>query len=170
MRLLFLIFVVCFVVLPVSSYSFVIPERLEYELTLGGIKIGSALLETRDNPPYVELSSRVSSVQWVSLFYGIEDGAQSFQSKKVQKGPKKTAIAAFRPHTYRVKMTEGPYSANKEFYFDYTKKIISFTDHLNNEKSHHILRDNTIDPPVRSVSNTSNNFKAREVCFPEYIQ
>lgn len=144
MRLLFLIFVGCFVVLPVSTYSFVVPERLEYELTLGGIKIGSALLETRESPPYTGLYSRVTSVKWVSMFYGIEDGVETLLLKRPQRDPKKPAI--FHSHSYKVKMIEGPYRVNKEFLFDRAKKMIVYTDLLNNEKSNHVLKEQTIDP------------------------
>lgn len=127
-----------------SAAGFNIPENLQYDLTLGGIKIGNVTLEAKNNASYVELASRVTSVKWVSLFYEVEDGAVSFLTRKSQKDPAKAF--AFNPHTYRVKLIEGSNKVNKEFNFDHARKTITYVDHLNNERSYHVLKDATIDP------------------------
>lgn len=127
-----------------SAAGFNVPEDLQYELTLGGIKIGDVSLTARNNASYVELDSRVASTQWVSMFYEVEDSAVSFVTRKQQKKPAKAF--AYNPHTYRFKMVEGPYTANKEFYFDQQKKTITYTDHLNRETTRHMLKDSAMDP------------------------
>lgn len=134
----------CLISLSANAFGFDIPENLQYELTLGGIKIGKVSLETRNNPPYIELASRVTSVKWVSMFYEVEDSAVSLVTKKQQKLPLK--IPAYDSHTYRVKLNEGPYRVSKEFYFDYAKKAIVYKDQINNETTYHRFKASTMDP------------------------
>lgn len=127
-----------------NAAGFDIPENLQYELTLGGITIGSVSLETKNNPPYVELLSRVTSARWVSLFYEVEDTAVSFLTMPRQKKHPKTF--PYNPHTYRIKIVEGTNKVSKEYDFDIQRKTITYTDHLNKEASRHVMKDSTIDP------------------------
>jgi hypothetical protein len=137
----------CFIifVLLVSNVSgFSIPEKFQYDLTLGGIKIGTVSLETKESGPYVQLISRVTSVKWVSLFYKVDDTAVSFISKQQPKKPEKTFL--FHPATYRINLNEGANKIYKEFSFDHTKKRVSYIDYLNKEKLYYMLKDLTFDP------------------------
>jgi len=111
---------------------------------LGGIKIGNLSLETKDSGSYGQLTSRVTSVKWVSLFYKVDDTAVSFISKQQTKKPEKTFL--FRPATYRIDLNEGKNTIHKEFRFDHTKKRISYIDYLNKEKLYYMPKDLTFDP------------------------
>lgn len=144
MKKYFLFPVLCFISLSSAVFGFEIPENLQYELTLGGIKIGKVSLEARNNAPYIELASKVSSVKWVSMFYEVEDSAVSFAVKKQQKNPSKTF--PYDSSIYRVRLDEGPYKVNKEFYFDQAKKTVTYKDYLNKEKTYHTFKDSTMDP------------------------
>lgn len=144
MKKYFLFILLCFISLSGAALGFDIPENLKYELTLGGIKIGNVSLEARHNASYIELDSRVTSVRWVSMFYEVEDNAVSFVTKKPQKKPAKTF--AYDSRTYRVKLNEGPYRINKEFYFDQAKKIVTYKDYITNEKTYHLLKASAMDP------------------------
>jgi hypothetical protein len=111
---------------------------------LGGIKIGTVSLETKESGPYVQLISRVTCVKWVSLFYKVDDTAVSFISKQQPKKPEKTFL--FHPATYRINLNERANKIYKEFDFDYTKKRISYIDYLNKEKLYYMLKNLTLDP------------------------
>jgi len=101
-------------------------------------------LEVKDNGPYIQITSTVTSKKWVSVFYEVDDIAVSFLSRGKQKNPVKTFM--FIPRTYRIKLNEGTNKIYKEFDFDHTKKRISYIDYLNKEKLYYMLKDLTFDP------------------------
>jgi hypothetical protein len=101
-------------------------------------------IEVQDNGPYIQLTSKVSSNKWLSLFYEVDDTAVSFLKKREQKKP--TGNFPFSPNLYRTTLNEGKNKVQKEFTFDYIKKTICYTDLLNKKKACYILKGLTFDP------------------------
>jgi len=139
-----LFFFIIFILVSSNAFSFSIPENFHYDLTLAGINIGSMSLEVKDNGPYIQITSTVTTKKWVSIFYEVDDIAVSFLNKGKQKNSVKNFT--YLPHTYRIKINEGKNKVYKEFDFDHTKKRVSYIDYLNKEKAYYILKDLTFDP------------------------
>jgi len=133
-----------FVLLVSNASAFSIPEKFQYDLALAGINIGSIELEVQDKGQDIQITSRVSSKKWVSLFYEVDDNAVSVLKKGQQKGLIKNF--KFIPQTYRIKLNEGENKIYKEFTFDHAKKNITYIDHLNKEKAFYVIRDAIFDP------------------------
>jgi hypothetical protein len=133
----------CLLLLPAVSSGLMVPERLEYDLTLADIKVGSMSLEAAGKAPYVQLESKANAVSWVSLFYGLEDHVVSL----LEKGRREELPETFSYVTVssKVRIREGPNRAQKEFAFDYAKQIITYSDELKHEKASLPLKDLTFD-------------------------
>ncbi|MBA4348721.1 MAG: DUF3108 domain-containing protein [Thermodesulfovibrio sp.] len=121
------------------SSAFSVPEILQYNLTWTGIKAGEAILEIRDNGPYVQFISRATSAKWVSLFYHVDDIVVS----TVKKGHGENFVGI--PHNYRIKIKEGRHRRDKEIQFDHTAKKVTYINHLDREKAEFGIEDSTFD-------------------------
>jgi hypothetical protein len=126
-----------------SAYGFLIPETLEYDLTIADIKIGSVSFEASQKGPYVQLESKGSAVKWVSVFYDVDDDAVSLLGKSRMK--ELPGNFAFLPVSAKVKINEGPNKARKEFAFDHAKKVVTYSDILKQEKGNFGLKETTFD-------------------------
>lgn len=120
-----------------SAYS--IPERLEYDLTWSGIKAGTAELETVENGPYIQFISRARSSDFVSVFYRVEDLAVSSMKKE----PHRTLPGL--PYSYRLKTSEGRHKKDKEVFFDFAEKKVTFLNYLDKERQVFDIADGTMD-------------------------
>jgi hypothetical protein len=143
MKRFFLLILFFILLLPAHSSGLIVPEILDYDLTLADIKVGSMSLEAAQKGQHVELESKGSSVNWVSLFYGVDDHAVSLLAKSQMKELPKTF--PFVPVSSKVNINEGPNRAQKEFAFDYAKKTIMYSDDLKHEKANLMLKDLTFD-------------------------
>ena len=138
-----LLFLFCLLLLPAASSGLIVPERLEYDLTLADITVGSMSLETAQKEPYVQLESKGSSAGWVSLFYEVDDHVVSLLEKKQLEALPLTF--SFVPAFSKVRIREGGNRAEKEFAFDYAKKTIAYSDDIKHEKANISLKDLVFD-------------------------
>ncbi|MDZ4383589.1 MAG: DUF3108 domain-containing protein, partial [Thermodesulfovibrionia bacterium] len=78
LRIFLLVCVLCsvFCVLDVKAEPKV-PEKLTYSVYWSGIKAGSASLEVENTPEGIRIMSRATSAPVISIFYKVEDIAQS---------------------------------------------------------------------------------------------
>ena len=143
MKKYFLLVLLGLLLLPAVSSGLIVPERLDYDLTLADINVGSMSLEAAPKGQHVLLESKSSSAKWVSLFYDVDDHAVSLLGKSQLKELPKTF--AFVPVSSKVSINEGPNRAQKEFAFDYGKKVISYSDTLKREKANLALKGLTLD-------------------------
>jgi hypothetical protein len=75
MKRFFLLILFFLLLLPAVSSGLLVPEKLEYDLTLADIQVGSISFEAAQKGQYVQLESKGSAVKWVSLFYAVDDHA-----------------------------------------------------------------------------------------------
>jgi hypothetical protein len=131
-----------FFMLPPISFAsgFRLPEKLVYDLTWAGIKTGTATLEISSENEKTRIVSTARSVDWVSVFYTVEDRIESELST-----PPHAAVPGI-PQNYRVRIREGRHRRNKEVVFDCPNRRASFTDHLSGEKKEIEIRESTFDP------------------------
>ena len=137
-------FFIFFILTGSNAYGFSIPERLEYDLTLAGITIGSLTLEAQDKNQDIQFISRITSQKWLSLFYEVDDTASSFLRKGQQKNIVKNF--PFIPQKYHIQLHEGRNKIDKEYIFDQTKKNVFYIDHLDKNKTNYVIKDSTFDP------------------------
>jgi len=125
-----LILIAVLVILPFSSVRaspFQVPERFVYDLTWAGIKAGTASLELRNESGRIKFISTAQSAKWVSVFYTVDDRAESI----VSQDPNRSSSGL--PESYRLKIREGKHRKDKEVIFDHEKNRAKYIDHLENE-------------------------------------
>ncbi len=123
----------------VFADSFRIPEKFVYDLTWTGIKAGTATLGITKEGEKYKIVSTARSADWVSVFYTVEDIAESLIAKT---GTKEWAT----PLNYRLKTREGKHRKNKEVIFNVNQKKATYIDHLTNEKKDYEIPEYIYDP------------------------
>lgn len=125
--LAFLFFIFYFFAYAPIVMSFNIPEKFEYDLTWTGIKAGTATLEITRTGNNVKIVSTAQSAKWVSVFYTVDDRAESILAKK------SSVMFVGEPVNYRLRIREGRHRRDKEVIFNPGNKV-TYIDHINNEK------------------------------------
>ncbi|MCK5427512.1 MAG: DUF3108 domain-containing protein [Thermodesulfovibrionia bacterium] len=102
-----------------------VPEKFTYNVYWAGIRAGNASLELEDSPDGVTITSRAVSAQFISIFYRVEDLAQSILYPNGY------------PSLYVLKIHEGRHRRDKATYFNIkpdneTQQII-YNNKLDNE-------------------------------------
>ncbi len=113
-------------------------EVLKYDLKWLGIKAGTAELSFIDEGTKVRIISEARSAPWVSLFYKVEDRAESVV-KRAETG----ILIADR---YRIKIREGRHRRDKEVVFFPEEKKAKYIDHLNKEERLFEVPEGVLDP------------------------
>lgn len=122
-------FIFFFFLMHISLVSaFTIPERLEYDLTWTGIKAGTSTLEITNTGNNIKIISTAKSVEWVSVFYDVDDRVES----TLLKTPDMLFVG--QPVRYRIKLKEGRHRRDKEVIFKHDAGKAIYIDHLTNEK------------------------------------
>jgi hypothetical protein len=102
-----------------------VPEKFMYNVYWAGIRAGSASLELEDSPDGVTITSRAVSAQFISVFYRVEDLAQSI------------LYPTGYPSLYILKIHEGRHRRDKATYFnirpDNETQHIIYNNKLDNE-------------------------------------
>jgi hypothetical protein len=101
-------------------------ERLDFGIYWLGIFVGSATLEAVHNNEVVTITSRVHSNPFLSVFYKVEDFAQS----RIMNG---------MPLQFRIKQHEGRYRSDKETIFDLPNRKITFFNYLRDTRDEHTI-------------------------------
>ena len=121
-----LCFVLClFLFSPEVHAETQVPEKFTYNVYWAGIRAGNASLELEDSPDGVTITSRAVSAQFISIFYRVEDLAQSILYPNGY------------PSLYVLKIHEGRHRRDKATYFNIrpdneTQQII-YNNKLDNE-------------------------------------
>ena len=123
-----------------TSYGFLTPERLIFDLTWTGVKAGTSTLEITSDENTMKIVSTAKSADWVSLFYTVDDRIESVLSRA------KAPFVIGAPQTYRVKVREGKHRRDKEVTFDQLKHTAVYVDHIGGEKKDIDLRNDVFDP------------------------
>lgn len=132
--LCFLFSVFCFLS-PVDANPSV-PERLFYSIYWSGVKAGNASLEINNSPEGTTITSRATSVDFISIFYKVDN---IIQSTLYQNG---------YPKNYRKKLREGRHRRDREVQFENKPEgqRIIYLDRLNNETAVFDLEKHAFDP------------------------
>jgi hypothetical protein len=122
-----------------SAKPFPAPEKLEYDLTWGGLKAGTSSLQLKAGRHTWEIISKAHSADWVSVFYKVEDRIES------------TLLPGLSsplgiPENYRIKLREGRHRRDKEVIFHQQEKRAVFIDHLKKEKKEFKVPYGVFDP------------------------
>ncbi|WP_203472645.1 DUF3108 domain-containing protein [Dissulfurispira thermophila] len=147
MRFKFLFFAF-FLYICTNAFAFDISEKLNYDLTWAGIKVGESMLEVKDNGSEIQITSKASSAKWVSVFYKVNDSVISTLKKQTSEDSKQKADRVFMwiPKNYRIKLKEGKYIRDKEIIFDHATKKAKYINHITNESLVFDINDSTLDP------------------------
>ncbi len=92
--------------------SFNVPEKFIYDLTWTGIKAGTASLELINDGDNIKIISTAQSARWVSVFYTVDDRAESTLIKNLSQP------FVGQPVNYRLKIREGRHRRDKEVIFN----------------------------------------------------
>ncbi len=116
-------------------------ERFLYDLKWLGIKAGEARLEFIDEGETFRVLSRAESAKWVSLFYKVDDRAESVLVKTGEEGREGWAAGS-----YRLRIREGRHRKDKEVIFDPENGKALYIDHLKKKKRLYSVPEDTFDP------------------------
>lgn len=102
------------------------PEKLNYELTWQGVKVGTSSLETVLSGQQMEIVSRVHSEPWSAPFYKVED----VETSKLYR-----AGTGYLLHSYQMKLHEGRNDWHRAVSIDRKNKKFYFVNLATYEKS-----------------------------------
>jgi len=114
-----------------------IPEKLDYELSWLGMKIGTSNLRTTINGPDMEIVSKVDSASWTAPFYKVDD----IETSKLKHSGK-----GFVLHQYRMKFSEGKNEWQRVVTVDRKENRFRFNNLLTGERSVQKLVEPAWDP------------------------
>lgn len=123
-----------------SADPFKIPEKFVYDLTWTGIKAGTASIESVNDGDTIKIISTARSADWISIFYTVEDRAESTLSKN--SSPSELG----QPIRYRLKIREGSARKDKEIFFDRNNNKARYADYLRNERKEFDVPNSVLDP------------------------
>jgi hypothetical protein len=108
-----------------SALAFPIPERLEFEISYGGITAGRAVQEVTLVGNEVHIVSTARSADWLKLFFPVDDRIESI----LIKGAPPHFIGV--PRLYRERIREGWSRFEKDAVFDCELLDVNTKDFLN---------------------------------------
>ncbi|MBF0558962.1 MAG: DUF3108 domain-containing protein [Nitrospirae bacterium] len=101
-------------------------EKLLFSLYWLDIYVGSAELEASSHDDRITIKSQVHSAPFISLFYKVEDHAES-------------TVVDGAASKFRIKQREGKYRSDKETVFDPERKQVTFFNYLKGTTDEHNL-------------------------------
>ena len=125
--------------LATSADAFPIPERLEFELSYGGITAGRAVQEVKRDDTDVHIVSTARSADWLRFFFPVDDRIESF----LMAGTPPSDIGT--PRLYQERKHEGKTITNREARFDRQKLEVTTIDHRNKSEKKNIITNRTYD-------------------------
>lgn len=114
-------------ILTPSGHAQKIPEKLVYELSWTGVKVGTATQSITEEGKTRRIVSTARSNDWLSVFFPVEDIIESTLSSVGAPFPGMT-----RQH--RIRMNEGKHRRDRETIFDQENRMAHYIDHLSGEK------------------------------------
>lgn len=112
---------------PRIGHTWMVPEKLVYELSWTGVKVGTATQEISQQGETRRIVSTARSNDWLSLFFPVDDLVESTLSVTGAPFPGLT-----RQH--RIRMKEGKRSRDRETIFDQDQKVAHYIDHMSGER------------------------------------
>lgn len=122
-----------------SALASTIPEKLDYELTWGGIKIGTSSIRTAFNGSDLEIVSKVDSAKWTHPFYKVDD----LETTKLRREGKGGAYIFFN---YKLNLLEGKNRVYRAVTVDRKGRQFRHSDLLGSNKWTHTLVEPVWDP------------------------
>lgn len=119
------------------THAYTIPEKLEYELTWAGVKIGTSSISTQYIDNDLVITSKVDSAKWTAPFYKVDD-LEFSKLKRVGNG--------FALHHYNMKLHEGKNQWHRAVTLDRKTKKIRFYNLLTFDKAAGDLVEPVWDP------------------------
>jgi hypothetical protein len=117
-------------------------EVFRYDLTWLGFKAGEASLRFEVTDRQVKIISRAESAPWISIFYRVDDRAESILGRKVTDD----GSVFWYPVRYRLRIREGRHRRDKEvIFYDQGGRAV-FINHLDGERKEFDLPEGTFDP------------------------
>ena len=136
---LFLFCILCFVVFAVNAYAEPrVPERFVYYIFWSGIRAGMATFDFEDTADGVTIKTHATSASFISIFYKVDDIAQS------------VLYSDGYPSVYTLKIREGRHKRHKTTHFEKKpvnspQKVI-YNNLLDNETKEFNLEKQAFDP------------------------
>ncbi len=117
-----------------------VPEKLIYDIQWSGITAGNAYLEINNSAGGITITSRAESADFISMFYRVEDIAQS----ALYPG------ASGYPKDYKISLKEGRHRRERETYFENKQggkpQKVTFQNKIDNETLVFNLEKQAFDP------------------------
>lgn len=124
---------------PVISAAFPIPERLEFEISYGGITAGRAVQEVTQVGSEIQIISTARSADWLKVFFPVDDRIESY----LVSGTPPLYIGV--PRLYRERIREGWTRFQKDAVFDRQKLEVTTTDFIRNTTTSAAISKRTYD-------------------------
>jgi Protein of unknown function (DUF3108) len=120
------------------AFAQTVPEKLVYDLSWAGIKVGTAVQEIIEEGLERRITSTARSNAWLSLFLPVDDRIES----TLLKSP--VAFPGITRH-YRMQIREGMHRRDREILFDPAHGTARYLDHLSGERVEIPISANTYD-------------------------
>lgn len=120
-----------------SAYAYNVPERLDFELTWNGVKVGTSTQQTALVGETLEITSKVASEPWSAPFYKVDD-LETSRLNRIGKG--------FALQSYKMKLHEGRNDWYRAVSLNRKKKTFEFVNLKSFEKSSGKLVEPAWDP------------------------
>lgn len=124
-------------VLVSSASALTVPERLVYDVSWGGMKAGSAVLEVAEHGEDLRLVNTIRTSGLFSAMFTVDDKSESV----ISRGPARSG----QPKFFSENVKEGKYRARKEARFDYEKLTAESKDFLKKSEKTDRISDRTYD-------------------------
>jgi hypothetical protein len=131
--------VVLMCALPLRAGAFPVPERLEFEISYGGILAGRAVQEVIREGDEVHIISTAKSASWLRVFFPVDDRIESV----LMSGSSQHPIGM--PRLYRIRIHEGRTRFNREAVFDRRTLEVRTKDNVDNSVTVKPITEQTYD-------------------------
>jgi hypothetical protein len=121
------------------AVAFPMPERLEFEISYGGITAGRAVQEVTLEGNEVHIVSTAKSADWLKFFFPVDDRIESV----LIKGAPPHYIGV--PRLYRERIREGWTRFEKDAVFDCELLNVNTKDFINKTEASHSITRRTFD-------------------------
>jgi hypothetical protein len=125
--------------LATPAAAFVVPERLEFEISYAGIPAGHAVQEVKQLGDELHIISTAKSADWLKLFFPVDDRIESFLIPGAS--PSKIGV----PRLYRERIREGWTRFQKDAVFDRQKLEVYTKDFLKKNETTQKISEKTYD-------------------------
>lgn len=123
---------------PVNGGTGAIPENLTYDLSWGGIPVGTARQSITAEGDTLRISALFKSNGWLSSFYPVENRIDTTLSRRTGQFPGEV-------RQFRMRFREGNRLRDRSISFDHVTNRALYQDHLTHEEVRAPIRSGTSD-------------------------